>query len=136
MALMTTNAKSGTKRRTQTDPVTDDRPLSEVFFTMSDDQKADLVRRQLADSAAGRDPTPTPREKARHDAAIAKAGRGRGRPKVGKGSKMIALSIELGLLQRVDAFAKRHKLTRARAVALILNGFLLELEDRRVRAAG
>lgn len=35
-----------------------------------------------------------------------------GRPKVGKGAKVVPISIERGLLKEVDSFAKRHKLAR------------------------
>jgi hypothetical protein len=47
-----------------------------------------------------------------------KAKRKMGRPKVGLGSKMIPVSIELGLLKEVDAYAKAHKLKRSQASAL------------------
>jgi hypothetical protein len=46
-----------------------------------------------------------------------KATRRMGRPKIGQGSKMIPVSIELGLLKQVDAFAKAHKLKRSQAIA-------------------
>lgn len=103
----------------------EDRPLSEVFFTWTDDEKDAFIQQQIAESAAAYGPASASDE--------LKPARGRGRPRVGKGSKQIALSIELGLLKRVDAFAKRHKLTRARAVALLLGGFLSELDERRKR---
>ena len=40
-----------------------------------------------------------------------------GRPKVGEGSKMIAVTVERGLLRRADRYAKQHKLKRAQMVA-------------------
>ncbi len=40
-----------------------------------------------------------------------------GRPKIGKGSKMVAVTIEIDLLKRMDAFAKAHKLKRSQAIA-------------------
>ena len=40
-----------------------------------------------------------------------------GRPKVGRGSKAISLTLERGLLQQADAFAKRHGLSRSQLVA-------------------
>jgi len=40
-----------------------------------------------------------------------------GRPKVGKGSKTISLTVEMGLLKKADAFAKRHGISRAKLVA-------------------
>lgn len=47
-----------------------------------------------------------------------------GRPKVGKGAKVISLSVERGLLKEADAFAKRHKLSRAKLFALGLEAVL------------
>jgi hypothetical protein len=41
----------------------------------------------------------------------------RGRPMVGKGAKIVPVSIERGLLTRADAFAQRHKLKRSEMVA-------------------
>jgi len=40
-----------------------------------------------------------------------------GRPKVGRGAKIVPVSIERGLLQEVDSYAKRHKLKRSQMVA-------------------
>jgi len=41
-----------------------------------------------------------------------------GRPLVGEGSRIIAVSIESGLLREVDAYAKRHKIKRTQLIAL------------------
>ncbi len=40
-----------------------------------------------------------------------------GRPKVGKGSKIITMSIELDLLQRATRFAKKNGLNRSALIA-------------------
>jgi hypothetical protein len=40
-----------------------------------------------------------------------------GRPKIGKGAKIVPISIERGLLEEVDSFAKRYKLKRSQMVA-------------------
>jgi hypothetical protein len=40
-----------------------------------------------------------------------------GRPKVGQGAKMVAVSIERGLLLRADRYAKRHAMKRAELIA-------------------
>jgi hypothetical protein len=40
-----------------------------------------------------------------------------GRPMVGKGAKIVPVSIERGLLKEVDSFARRHKLKRSQMVA-------------------
>jgi hypothetical protein len=42
---------------------------------------------------------------------------GPGRPVVGKGAKIVPVSIERGLLKEADRFAKRHKLKRSQMVA-------------------
>ena len=41
----------------------------------------------------------------------------RGRPMVGKGAKIVPVSIERELLCQADAFAQRHKLKRSEMVA-------------------
>jgi hypothetical protein len=51
--------------------------------------------------------------------------RGPGRPRIGRGSKTIALTIELDLLHRADAFAKRRGLKRAQLVAESLEALML-----------
>jgi len=43
---------------------------------------------------------------------------GPGRPMVGKGAKIVPVSIERGLLKEVDSFAKANKLKRSQMVAL------------------
>ncbi|HEV8293127.1 MAG TPA: hypothetical protein VGP94_14425 [Tepidisphaeraceae bacterium] len=43
--------------------------------------------------------------------------RGRGRPRIGKGASRINITIEKNLLSRVNAFAKKTKISRARMIA-------------------
>ena len=49
----------------------------------------------------------------------------RGRPRIGKGSAKLYVSMERGLLKRVDAFARAHGISRsqliARGVRAVLN---------------
>ncbi len=40
-----------------------------------------------------------------------------GRPKIGGGAKIVPVSIERGLLERVNAYARRHQLKRSQMVA-------------------
>jgi hypothetical protein len=54
----------------------------------------------------------------------ARAKRKRGRPKVGQGSKRISVSIERGLLKRVTALAKKHRVSRSRLLAEVLEAVL------------
>jgi hypothetical protein len=55
-------------------------------------------------------------DKALHRRARAR-GRAVGRPMVGKGAKIVPVSIERGLLKQADSFAKRHQLKRSEMVA-------------------
>ena len=41
----------------------------------------------------------------------------RGRPMIGKGAKIVPVSVERELLTQADAFAQRHKLKRSEMVA-------------------
>jgi len=41
-----------------------------------------------------------------------------GRPKVGKGVKVISLSVEKDLLKQADVYAKRHGMKRTELVAV------------------
>jgi len=71
-----------------------------------------------------------------------KAKRKRGRPLVGKGAKVVSISIERDLLARSDKAARRLKVSRAKLVAVGLRRVLEDLESsvgrkhkRRGRAA-
>ncbi len=46
-----------------------------------------------------------------------KAKRSLGRPKRGRGAKPVNITVERGLLERADAYAERHGLTRSQVVA-------------------
>lgn len=48
----------------------------------------------------------------------------RGRPRVGKGAKPIAVTIERGLLKQADAYAKAHGLKRAELIAQALRAVI------------
>ena len=57
----------------------------------------------------------TPAQRALHRRA---AKRGKiGRPTIGKGAKIVPVSIERGLLERADKFARQHHLKRSQLVA-------------------
>ncbi len=57
--------------------------------------------------------------------------RGRGRPLVGKGAKVVSVSIERDLLARADKAAKRVGVSRARLVAAGLSRVLDDLDQKR-----
>jgi hypothetical protein len=56
--------------------------------------------------------------------AIHRRAKKMGRPKVGQGVKVISLSVELGLLNRTDALAKRRQMSRAQLVSRALEAEL------------
>jgi hypothetical protein len=62
-----------------------------------------------------------------------RAKRKRGRPRTGKGVRVISLSVERGLLEKADAFAKEHGMTRA---ALFAKGLEAVVGNGRRRRAG
>lgn len=60
--------------------------------------------------------------------------RRRGRPKVGKGVKVVSVSIERDLLARADKAAKRAGVSRARLVAAGLRRVLRDLDTKAAEA--
>jgi len=63
---------------------------------------------------------PTPAQRAK----LQRARKKRGRPKVGKGVKVISVSIEQGLLEETDRLAKRLKIRRDRLISRGLRAVL------------
>ena len=60
-----------------------------------------------------------------------------GRPKIGRGAKLVTLSVERGRMEQIDAFLKRHGLGRS---AFLLRGAELAMAEierkaRRKRAS-
>jgi hypothetical protein len=49
--------------------------------------------------------------------ALARAAKKGGRPRIGAGAKRINVTVEQTLLNKTDAYARRHGLTRAAVVA-------------------
>jgi len=70
---------------------------------------------------------------ARQRKLLEKAKQRAGRPKVGGGAKVISLSVEKGLLDRADAYAKASGLTRARLVAMGLEAVLASAGSKGTR---
>ena len=64
----------------------------------------------------------TPEARARWERAKRKPGR----PKLGKGSKVISVSVEKSLLERCDRLAKRKRVSRASLIARGLRRVLAE----------
>jgi hypothetical protein len=53
--------------------------------------------------------------------------RGLGRPKIGEGAKIVPISIERGLLEEVDAFARANRLKRSQ---MVVQGLRLVMRKR------
>ena len=47
-----------------------------------------------------------------------------GRPRIGRGTQAISLTVEKGLLQEADAFARSHRMSRSELVARGLRAFI------------
>jgi hypothetical protein len=55
-------------------------------------------------------------QRSAHRRAAARAKK-MGRPKIGKGAKIVPVTVERGLLKQADDFARRHGLKRSQMVA-------------------
>ncbi len=91
------------------------KPLSPVqkFLALSDSQKDAEVAafEDGTDSTEWRPLTATQKKQ------WARVKRKMGRPPVGQGSKVVAVTIERGLLKQVDQFVKAHSMKRAEMIA-------------------
>ena len=59
---------------------------------------------------------PTAQERARFERIRRKAGR----PRIGQGAKVVAVTLEQGLLKRVDTYARLHEMKRAEMISRAL----------------
>lgn len=75
----------------------------------------------------------TPAERVEHDGRMAKVRRGR--PTVGAGAKRLAISIERGLLTRLDAAAHAAGVKRSEAISRALKLWFDHLDTERRRAS-
>jgi hypothetical protein len=53
-----------------------------------------------------------------------------GRPRIGQGAKIVPVSIERGLLKKVDDFAKRHNLNNLKRSQMVVEGLRLVMQRR------
>jgi len=51
-----------------------------------------------------------------------------GRPRIGQGAKVVAVTLEKGFLERVDAYARKHEMKRAE---LITKGLRIVMGENR-----
>ncbi len=96
-----------------------------LFEAMSDAEKAKVIAGIEAQTPEQRRVKERPlnkKERARFESIRKEivTKRKAGRPTVGKGSKMVAVTIEKDLLQRADAYAKAHGLKRTELIAKAL----------------
>ncbi|MEA2734583.1 MAG: hypothetical protein QOE14_1034 [Humisphaera sp.] len=90
----------------------------ERFMAMTPAQRtADVAKYDQEDLTPGKPLTVA--DKALHDRAAARGARAAkmGRPKIGKGAKIVPVTIERGLLKEADSFARQHGLKRSQMVA-------------------
>lgn len=92
----------------------------ERFLALSDAEKDREVSEFDREFVADTFRPLTPRQKKQWQRIRKKMGR----PKIGRGAKVISLTIEAGLLARADALARRQKLTRAALFARALKSDL------------
>jgi len=88
--------------------------LAEQFEQMSDAEKAAFAKQYDREIPLSETRPLTAAERRLFKRII---NRGRGRPRIGKGATRINITIEKGLLSRVNAFAKKTKISRARMIA-------------------
>jgi len=106
------------KRKAQTNELTgrafDALPAAEKQRIFNELERGTPERRR-ADSTA-----PTAAEQARLNRVHKKMGR----PRIGKGVKVISVSVEADLLKQADTYAKHTGMKRAELFTLALRGFL------------
>jgi hypothetical protein len=90
------------------------------FDALSDQQKRQVSQYLEREDAAREFRPLTPAQRRRWERIKRKPGR----PKLGKGTRVVSVTVEKDLLSRADAYAKRAGLTRARFVGIALESFL------------
>ncbi|HUB25584.1 MAG TPA: hypothetical protein VL992_09140 [Tepidisphaeraceae bacterium] len=90
--------------------------MKKKYWEMNTAELAEATREFDQEFIADKARPLSPAGKAAHRRAAA-----RGRPRVGKGAERINITVERGLLSRVDRFAKRLGLSRAQLVARALS---------------
>ena len=95
----------------------------EQFIALPDAEKERIARQfdsETVEQSIARSRPLNPAERRQWRRFKAEAGR----PKVGRGAKTISLTVERGLLQRADAYARLHGISRARLFAQGLESIL------------
>lgn len=99
---------------------TDAKPVTKLTEAELEKMSAEFDGEFVADTFG----PPTSEAKAR----LRRAKRKPGRPRIGAGSKAIAVTVEKTLLRKVDQMAKRRGTTRAKLIARGLKAVLKEEE--------
>ncbi len=94
------------------------KPLTEMNTAELQEATADLDEEFVSDSFG----QPTARQRVK----LERAKRKRGRPKIGKGVRVISVSIEKGLLEKTDRLAKKLNVQRTRLISRGLEAILDE----------
>ena len=106
----------------------------EAIDAMTDAQKAKLVAGLDAETPDQRLARSKPLN-AGQRAVWRRVKKKMGRPRVGKGSKPISLTLEIGLLKRADAYAKAHGVKRSELIAQGLRTVLGDAKSMSRRGA-
>jgi hypothetical protein len=88
--------------------------LRDVLETATAAERDAIIAEQVVAALDETDIDADPASAAAHAAAIK---RFRGRPPVGRGAARLNITMERSLLERVDAYAKRMRMTRAAVIA-------------------
>ena len=123
---MSKRSTPNTRTRKGRAPSPGGRPVHEAWERMTDAQRDRFTRQFEGELDPADFVEPSPQERARHDRVIARARANakRGRPRIGKGARRLMVTVERGLLERADAFARDHGLTRAALIARGLEAVL------------
>ena len=89
---------------------------SKPYWEMTAEELAEATKQFDAPFVVDKSRPLTPSERKRWRSVKKK----RGRPKVGRGFKRISVSIERGLLGRVNALARKRRVNRSKLLALVL----------------
>jgi len=97
------------------------KPKPKPYWEMTTAELAEATRRFEGEIDIERDTRPlTSKEREQHKRAIRRPGR----PRVGRGAKVISLSLERGVLESADKFAAEIGASRAQVVTMALLGLI------------
>ena len=102
------------------------KPKHKPYWEMTTAELAEATRRFEGEVDIQRDTRPlTSKEREQHQRAMRRPGR----PRVGRGAKVISLSLERGILESADKFAAEIGASRAQVVTMALVGLITSAAD-------